>query len=302
MSDPRSDELLLECGQIGRQLGISFAWTDSLQGAGAKACSRSGAAAWKNAKPLPKDEQAAVAFFLTRARKRNPAVALGASGLVGIEADGELEQLRAELAIPAWPDTVTVRSRRGPHSYLLPPTGRAPIKVQIDVAGVVVAEDGYLIGAGALHPCGHVYRYEHTGPIAEMPVEIYDRLVELGERSRAETRRRFAEGEVIPKGNRDVGVFWLAVDLLRDGHGATAALERVLRRRPHAMRTATRREARAQAVPRRRQVGRRAPNRSGEDAGRGAPHPRRSAHEPRFPSRSSRRRRTSGSGRCCGAR
>jgi hypothetical protein len=41
---------------------------------------------------------------------------------------------------------------------------------------------------------------------------IYDRLVELGEQTRAETRRRFKEGERIPEGSRNVGVFWLAVD------------------------------------------------------------------------------------------
>ena len=48
-------------------------------------------AAWKNAKPLPGDEQAAAGFFCERARRRNPAVALGASGLVGVETDGTLD-------------------------------------------------------------------------------------------------------------------------------------------------------------------------------------------------------------------
>jgi hypothetical protein len=41
-------------------------------------------------------------------------------------------------------------------------------------------------------------------------------------------RRRFAEGEPIPEGNRDVGIFWLAVDLLRDGVEPAIVLARVL--------------------------------------------------------------------------
>jgi hypothetical protein len=228
LDDPRSNELLRECARVGHRLGLAFAWTDALTGPGAKACSRSGSAAWKHAKPLPANEDAAVAFFVRRARARNPAVVLGASGLVGLEADGDLDKLRAELGIQELPATVTVHSRRGLHGYFRPPAGRAPLKVQLDPNGVIVSEDGYLVGGGALHPSGVVYQYVNDGAIAELPPVIYDRLVELGGNTRAETRRRFEAGEPIPEGHRDVAMFWKAVELLRDGNDSAQALSRLL--------------------------------------------------------------------------
>src|SRR5205814_7973458 len=84
----------------------------------------------------------------------------------------------------------------------------------------------YLIAGGALHDSGHVYAYNGAAELAEIPTATYDRLLELGDRTRAETRRRFAEHETIPEGQRDVGIFWLSVDLLRDGLTTAAALER----------------------------------------------------------------------------
>ena len=224
----RADELLRECGRTGYRLGLAFAWTDALRGEGAKACSRGGSAAWKRAKPLAGNEEAAIAFFVERARKRNPAVVLGASGLVGIEADGELDELGVRFEIPPLPDTATVQSRRGPHRYYRPPAGRTPMKVQLDTSGVVVSEDGYLVGAGALHPSGAVYTYVNDGAIAELPPAAYDRLVELGGDTRAETRRRFETGEPIPEGHRDLAIFWHAVELLRGDLGEREALNRLL--------------------------------------------------------------------------
>jgi hypothetical protein len=222
MNDPRPDELLEECGKIAHRLGLALAWTDSLTGAGAKACSRSGSAAWKNARQLAGTEDEAAAFFVTRARRRNPAVVLGASGLVGVECD-DVDELPVAL-----PETVTIRSRRGLHRYYRPPAGRKPMKVQIDRSGVVVSDDGYLIGAGALHESGHVYAYEGAAAIAELSAKTCDALAGLAGEARVETRRRFNAGEPIPEGQRDVGIFWLAVDLLRNGHCVAEALERVL--------------------------------------------------------------------------
>jgi AAA domain/Bifunctional DNA primase/polymerase, N-terminal len=228
MDDPRPDELLQEAARAAHRHRFAFAWTDALEGAAAKACSRGGSANWKNAKPLPDEKGAAVAFFLMRARKRNPAVVLGASGLVGLEADGDLRELCERFGIRL-PPTVGVRSRRGSHRYFRPPPGRPPLKVQLDPSGVVVSEDGYLIGAGAIHPSGWVYRYDNgADTVAELPADVYDLLVELGGRTRAETRRRFAEGEPIPEGNRDAGIFWLAVELLRDGVEPATVLARTL--------------------------------------------------------------------------
>ena len=79
--------------------------------------------------------------------------------------------------------------------------------MQLDPSGLVVSEDGYLIGAGALHPSGWVYRYENgADTVAELPADVFDLLVELGGRTRAETRRRFSEGEPIPEGKKSVAL------------------------------------------------------------------------------------------------
>jgi Bifunctional DNA primase/polymerase, N-terminal len=161
MNDPRPDELLEECGRIASRLGLAIAWTDSIQGPAAKVCSRVGSANWKNAKPLADDPEAAAAFFLRRARKRNPAVVASASGLVLVESDdGPLDELVALHGLSPLPSTVRVRSRRGEHAYFRPPDGyRGPLKIQLSPEGVTCSADGYFIAAGALHPSGVVYAY-----------------------------------------------------------------------------------------------------------------------------------------------
>ena len=80
---------------------------------------------------------------------------------------------------------------RGPHVYYRPPADRTPSKVQLDESGVTVSSDGYLVGAGALHPTGHVYEYVRNGAVAELPTALYDRIAELGEQTRERTWRSF---------------------------------------------------------------------------------------------------------------
>jgi hypothetical protein len=64
--------------------------------------------------------------------------------------------------------------------------------------------------------------------IVEMASSLYAQLRAMGENTKAETRRRFAEGEPIPEGQRHDGIFWHAVDLLQEGVEPAEALERVL--------------------------------------------------------------------------
>jgi hypothetical protein len=243
--DPRSDELLRECGLIGHRLGLAYAWTDGLDGPAAKACSRSGTAAWKHAKPLPKQREAAIAFFVTRARKRNPVVPASANGLVLVEIDlnvaddayPPLREVKPRIARLLrrlelrFPRSVVVRSRRGLHFYLRPAPGSAPAKVQIteEDDNVTASTDGYTVGAPGLHELpAVVYEYVSNGAIAALPTAMYRRLAELGSDAHAEVRRRFTDGEPIRKGERDTAVFWVAVDLLRDGLSPEETFERAL--------------------------------------------------------------------------
>jgi hypothetical protein len=125
MDDPRPDELLEECGRIDFELGLKLSWTDGLEGAAAKACSRGGSANWKRAKVLGPEEGAAIALFKTRARKRNPVVPAATNELLIVEVDLDVPddvyppdaevEARVDSVLEsrgiAFPETTTVRSR-----------------------------------------------------------------------------------------------------------------------------------------------------------------------------------------------
>jgi AAA domain/Primase C terminal 1 (PriCT-1) len=64
--------------------------------------------------------------------------------------------------------------------------------------------------------------------IAELPTVLLAHLQALGAETRSETRRRFEQGEPIPEGHRNIGLFWHAVRLLRDGLAPQEALARLL--------------------------------------------------------------------------
>ncbi len=228
MSDPRPDEMLAEHGRIASRLGLALAWTDGISGGAAKECSRNGAAAWKNAQPLSRDEQAAAGFFAKRARTRNPAVVASASGLVLIENDGG-EELLDRFGLAPLPLTVVVRSRRGLHRYYRPPADKPPLKVQLDPSSITVSSDGYLVGAPALHPDGWTYCYESgVDRIAELTLELYELIEWLGQQTREQTARTFAAGGPIPTGQRSETMFHLALEQLRAGQSSDEILERLL--------------------------------------------------------------------------
>ena len=79
------------------------------------------------------------------------------------------------------------------------------MKVQVDADGVTVISDGYLVSAPAWRAeHGVVYELNGTdraGPAAGRAARSV--LQQCGRETRAETRRRFAEGEPIPKGDRE---------------------------------------------------------------------------------------------------
>jgi AAA domain/Bifunctional DNA primase/polymerase, N-terminal len=231
--DPRSDELLEEHGRLFWRLNAAVAWTDGISNdTEAKACSRGGRAAWKAAKPLREQaatEDGAAAYFRERARKRNPAVVASASGWDLVEYDGDQADLNAKHEVPTLPLTLGWRSRRGPHLVYRAPPGATPMKVQVDESGVLVASDGYLIAAPSLRrEYGVVYELNGTRELATLPDDVRELLLALGDQARAQTRRAFETGELIPEGNRSVAIFWRGVELLRNKLTQREALERLL--------------------------------------------------------------------------
>jgi hypothetical protein len=230
--DPRPDELLDRCGRLFWRLNAAIAWTDGLANDDeAKACSRRGSAAWKQARPMRElgTEDAAAGYFTERGRRRNPAVVASVSGWDLVEYDGDRDELDRKHKIPRLPDTLGWQSRRGPHKAYLAPVGEKPIKVQVDEAAVTVISDGYLVCAPAWRPAvGVVYELNGTRELATLPDDLRDILLALGDETREQARRSFDEGEPIPKGHRDVAIFWQAVKLLRGGFDRRNALERLL--------------------------------------------------------------------------
>jgi replicative DNA helicase len=234
VDDPRPDELLEQAGRLLWQINAAVCWTDGLANdAEAKSCSRGGQAAWKAARPLREQlgtADAAAGFFKERARKRNPAVTAVASGFDLVEYDGDRDELDRKHGIPRLPETFGWQSRRGPHMAFTAPPKQAPVKIQIDESGVTVSSDGYLVCPPAWRKeHGVVYELNGTRELAMLPDDLRELLLARGAETRAETRRRFAEGEEIPKGHRDVAIFWVAVDLLRSGLEREVALERALK-------------------------------------------------------------------------
>jgi hypothetical protein len=234
VDDPRPDELLERCGRLYWQLNPAIAWTNGLaDDVQAKTCSRGGSAAWKAAKPFREqvgEENAAAGYFKRRARERNPVMPAAASGLDLVEYDGDRDELDRKHGIPRLPKTLGWQSRRGPHRVYRTPPGQAPVKIQIDADGVTVITDGYLVCAPAWRAeHGVVYELNGTSEPVRLPPALRALLLKQGVRKRAETRRRFKEGERIPKGDRNLGVFWLAVDLLRDGIPPVEVQARILK-------------------------------------------------------------------------
>jgi hypothetical protein len=237
MEDRRPDELLIEGADTHQRLGNRLTWSDGLTGPGAKRCARVGRAAWKNPDALHEEQGPARGYFVTAARKRNPAVPAVANNLVLVEVDLDvpddayprLDEVKRRVAALMlrlglrFPPTVIHRSRRGVCFYLRPPAGRAPAKVQLTEGGDVVtwSDDGYVVTVPGLHESyeqlGVVYEWVRDGEFAELPLEVYARLAELGDNTRQVLRQAVRDGEPIGEGHRREAVFGYALDRARDG-------------------------------------------------------------------------------------
>ena len=193
MSDRR--ELLERHGACFGEMHLALAFTDGITGEDAKKNSKG----WKQTRPLQSAEQGrgVMAVGLTR----NPIVVLGASGLVGIDVDGDAGRalLRTLAGEVRFPTTVTVISGGGGHLWYRPPAGdaREVVKVQLKTA-VTVSADGYFVCPPARHPGGHVYHFVEgrepwTIEIAELPSRTIEVLAREGRLRKAAIRHEVGE-------------------------------------------------------------------------------------------------------------
>jgi AAA domain/Bifunctional DNA primase/polymerase, N-terminal len=215
-------------GAAPHRLEVGLSWTDSLTGDGAKRNSRAGSAAWKNGERLPSDLNAAIAVFKTRARTRNVCVVASRSELVLLETDGPTDELLTKFELQL-PETVTVISRRGHHMYFRPDVGMRHAKYQVDETGVTASEDGYLVGAGSLHPTGLIYMYtDPDAEVAVLPAETQRQLDRLAGTHREQVRERVRTGGKVTKGNRRQEVFSHALELFHRGLDADEVFRTML--------------------------------------------------------------------------
>jgi AAA domain/Bifunctional DNA primase/polymerase, N-terminal len=229
--DDRPDELLEEGARFVHRHDLAPAWTDGIEGADAKRCRRNG---WKKPKRLNPNDEAAVGYFVTRARKANPALPAFANTLVLVEVDLDVPEdayppLNEVMARVAglmrrlglrFPETTIVHSRRGLHFYFRPPDGFMPAKVQLAEAGDAVtwSTDGYVVAVPGVHERrGVVYEFVRNGAVTMLPAEMYERLHVLAGESRVEARRAYEAGEPIPTGSRRETIFSLTLERVRDG-------------------------------------------------------------------------------------
>jgi hypothetical protein len=225
-------------GRTYGELRLAIGWTDDVRGDGAKACTarEHSPRNWKRSLRLADAEHGA-ALLAGRGERRNPFVALGASGLIGADLDGELGlQCFKSLGLE-WPNTVTVETPGGGvHLWYYPPAGAPPevVKVEFKKTGdVMVSADGYFIVPPALHPGAKPYADENRRPYAfragRAPWEIEIATLPLAT-VLAVQKLKPAPAELIPEGDLAEGERWphlrrIAYVMRRYSGASRAAME-----------------------------------------------------------------------------
>lgn len=225
-----ASETLERCGRCYGELHLAIAFTIS-QAAPLefKQCKF-----WKDTKQLPSGDYGS-AYVTGRGRTKNPAVVLAASGLVGIDIDGqEGRDLARRLAPGQWPPTVAVRSGRpdvGLHMWYRAPKGTLNHKVQL-AHSLMLSRDGYFICPPALHTlAGKPYTFlPGRAPweieIALLPDWLQEKLTD--ERSEREQQLRHDDSSPITEGERHFHLLRVAGAMRHAGAGEPAILAALL--------------------------------------------------------------------------
>jgi hypothetical protein len=202
MTDDRVD-LLERYGREYGQLRLAIGWTEGIDGPAAKISKR-----WQSRPDRLADAEHGAGIF-RRGLTRNPVVSLKASGLIGVDVDGEAGHgLCRKLVRGGFPVTVSVRSGRpdgGVHLWFRPAEGISPAKIEFSADGLKISSDGYLVIPPAIHETGTVYEFVQGRapwdiPIATLPAATCRRLTD-GQRKLDDAARSDDQSPVAP-GNR----------------------------------------------------------------------------------------------------
>jgi hypothetical protein len=203
-SDQRLD-LLEHHGRVYGEMHLALAFSDGLQGEAAKRVRENG---WNKTPRLP-DGDFGAALVRNRGEKRNPAVVLAPSGLVGLDVDGvEGLRLLKQLVPEGLPLTVTVETGKesGFHFWFQPPEDATVAFVELGPEGVTAKTNQYLLAPPARHPSGRVYRFAAgrapwETPLAPLPLRVLNRLEQAAGAERQ--RRAVTEGPIAAGGRHD---------------------------------------------------------------------------------------------------
>jgi Bifunctional DNA primase/polymerase, N-terminal len=180
---------------------------------------------WKSTRPLPDGDYGA-ALLAGRGEKRNPAVCLRASGLLGVDIDGEAGRaLVRELVPVGLPPTVAVRSGRadgGLHLWYRAPQAAAKVKVQF-ASKLTLSADGYFIvppGWHAQAPARYAFlegRAPWETEIARFSARLLEELVARA--GRDDEDRRADDASPIAPGERHPHLLRIGGAMRRAGAG-----------------------------------------------------------------------------------
>jgi AAA domain-containing protein/bifunctional DNA primase/polymerase-like protein/primase-like protein len=193
-------ELLLErYGAFygGQQFAVAWTATNEATGSDDQRAKQVTTHAWQTTKPLP-DGSFAAGLFKVRGLKRNPALVLRPSGLIGLECDSEQDLAAIEaLGLPA---TITVCSS-APHKrhyWFRPPAELETlpyVAFRFEHGNVNADGERYLLMPPAIHPSGAVYSFlPGLGlgevEIAELPAAAYSECVRRWQNGEQTQRER----------------------------------------------------------------------------------------------------------------
>jgi hypothetical protein len=184
--------LLSEYGRFYGAERFAVVFTEGIQGDAAKTVKTS---KWQFTRPLATPDEGA-AIVSNRGLRRNPAITARTSNLVVVECD--TEEGLAEVEALELPPTLTARSseKYKRHFYFRPPADLERVEkvgFRFEEAGLRADDNRYLVAPPALHPSGRIYSFlPGLGPgevtIAELPLELYRKLIERWKETEGETR------------------------------------------------------------------------------------------------------------------
>jgi hypothetical protein len=218
-------ELLERCGAAYGELHLAIAFTDGIRGEAAKQNTKG----WKATEPLASAEQGQA--IMGSALARNPVVCLRASGLIGIDIDGEHGRTLTKHLEVRLPRTVAVKTGDGGHLWFRSPENCPPDVVKVQLSDkLTTSADGYLVCPPARHPNGHTYLFIEghepwSIPIATLPLATTRLLAKEGRTSAA--RARAFSGPIEP-GDRHEHLRRISYAMRRYSGASVEAIEAAL--------------------------------------------------------------------------